>query len=287
MTAMAPRRCIAVLAHNEEQRIARCLASLLPLADGDRLHVIVNGSTDTTADIARAMAAGHGAVTVHDWAEGGKSRSWSRFVHEELDDVFPVHVFVDGDAEVVPGSLDALEAAVLADPFVNAAAGVPGNGRRAGAYRKSIAAEHGLFGDLYALSGTFLARMREGGIRLPDDCIGDDGLIGALAKIDLGSLADWQEQRVATAAGARFLCDPVRLASPASWRLQYRRMIAYSQRHFQNRLITDILGSGGAAALPRRLSPLYADALGHWRPRSGVTGWFDRLALDRLARAAG
>lgn len=284
---MASRRCIAVLAHNEEARIARCLASLLPLADGDRLHVIVNGSTDRTADIARGIAAGHGDVTVHDWAQGGKSRSWSRFVHEELDAVSPVHVFVDGDAEVAPGSIDALSAAISADPSANAAAGVPGNGRRARAYQKSIAAEHGLFGDLYALSGPFLERMRAGGIRLPDDCIGDDGLIGALAKVDLGTLADWQEDRVATAANARFLCDPVRLASPASWRLQYRRMINYSQRHFQNRLITAILESGGAQALPRRLSPLYANALKGWRPRSGVTGWFDRLALERMAKAAG
>lgn len=283
---MAPRRCIAILAHNEEDRIARCLASLLPLATGDRLHVIVNGSTDRTAEIARSVAAGHDGVTVHDWAQGGKSRSWSRFVHEELDELFPVHVFVDGDAEVAPGSIEALAAAIAADASVNAAAGVPGNGRRARAYQTSIAAEHGLFGDLYALSGPFLARMRDGGIRLPDDCIGDDGLIGALAKIDLGTLADWREQRVATAADARFLCDPVSFGSPASWRLQYRRMINYSQRHFQNRLITTILESGGAAALPRQLSPLYADALKGWRPRSGVTGWFDRLAFKRMAKAA-
>lgn len=284
---MAAPRCIAVLAHNEEARIARCLASLLPLAQGDRLHVIINGSTDRTADIARSIAARHDGVTVHDWAQGGKSRSWSRFVHDELDTVFPVHVFVDGDAEVVPGSIDALAAALLADPAAHAAAGVPGNGRRARLYRKSIRAERGLFGDLYALSGAFLARMRAAGIRLPDDCIGDDGLIGALAKIDLGALSDWRDARVATAIDARFLCDPVSLASPASWRLQYRRMINYSQRHFQNRLITGILESGGAAALPRRLAPLYADAMKGWRPRSGVTGWFDRRALERMAKAAG
>ncbi|MBX9728956.1 MAG: glycosyltransferase family 2 protein [Sphingopyxis sp.] len=284
---MAARRCIAVLAHNEEARIARCLASLLPLTEGDGLHVIVNGSSDATADIARSIAAGHDAVTVHDWPEGGKSRSWSRFVHEELDAVFPVHVFVDGDAEVMPGSLDALEAALLADPSANAAAGVPGNGRRARKYRTSIRLEHGLFGDLYALSGDFLDRMRKAAIRLPDDCIGDDGLIGALAKIDLGALADWRDDRVATAADARFLCEPVSLASPASWRLQYRRMINYSQRHFQNLLITGLLESGGAAALPRRFAPFYADALQGWQPRSGVAGWFDRRALDRMAKAAG
>jgi glycosyltransferase involved in cell wall biosynthesis len=283
---MTPRRCIAILAHNEEARIGRCLASLLPLRVGDHLHIIVNGSNDATADIARTMADGHKAVTVHDWPEGGKARSWSRFIHEELSEVSPVHIFIDGDAEVLPGSLHALEVVLLTNPAVNAAAGVPGNGRRALAYRKSLSLRHGLFGDLYALSGRFLARMREQGVRLPDDCIGDDGLIGALAKIDLGKLDDWQNERVAVAEDAIFLCEPVSLLSPQSWRIQYRRMINYSQRHFQNRLISGVLEAEGAAALPRRLSLLYADALKQWRPRRGIAGWFDRLALRRMADAA-
>lgn len=283
---MPPRRCIAVLAHNEEARIGRCLASLLPLREGDHLHIIVNGSSDATAGIARASAARHKGVTVHDWPEGGKSRSWSRFIHEELTEVSPVHIFIDGDAEVLPGSLHALEVVLLTSPAVNAAAGVPGNGRRALAYRKSLSLRHGLFGDLYALSGRFVARMRKEGVRLPDDCIGDDGLIGALAKIDLGTLADWQNDRVVVAEDAIFLCEPVSLFSPMTWRVQYRRMIQYSQRHFQNLLITAILEGEGAAALPRRLATLYRAALPKWRPRAGVAGWFDRLALRRMAEAA-
>lgn len=284
---MTPRRCIAVLAHNEEARIGRCLASLLPLREGDHLHIIVNGSSDGTADIARTMAGRHKGVTVHDWPQGGKSRSWNRFVHDELKEVSPVHVFIDGDAEVLPGTLHALEVTLLTQTGVNAAAGTPGNGRRARIYRRSLAARHGLFGDLYGLSGNFVARMRAGGIRLPDDCIGDDGLIGALAKIDLGTLADWRNERVVVAEDAIFLCEPVSLFSPETWRVQYRRMINYSQRHYQNRLISGLLESGGAASLPRLLSPLYKEALKEWRPRHGLAGWFDRLALRRMAELAG
>ena len=283
---MTPRRCIAVLAHNEEARIGRCLASLLPLREGDHLHIIVNGSSDGTADIARAMAERHKGVTVHDWQQGGKSRSWSRFVHDELREVSPVHIFIDGDAEVLPGTLHALEVTLLTRSGVNAVAGVPGNGRRALTYRRSLAARHGLFGDLYALSGDFVARMRARNIRLPDDCIGDDGLIGALAKIDLGTLAEWRNERVEVAQDAIFLCEPVSLFNPQTWRLQYRRMINYSQRHYQNLLSSSLLESGGATALPRELAPLYKAALGDWRPRLGVAGWFDRLALRRMAEVA-
>ena len=57
-----PKSIVAVLAHNEERRIARCLASL-PLGDPSiDVHVGVNGSRDRTAQIAR----GFDWVTVHE-----------------------------------------------------------------------------------------------------------------------------------------------------------------------------------------------------------------------------
>ncbi len=61
------------MAHNEEARIAKCLNSL-PLGNPDVvIHVVVNGSTDRTAEIARALAAGTDNIVVHEYAEGGKS----------------------------------------------------------------------------------------------------------------------------------------------------------------------------------------------------------------------
>ena len=97
------RTVVTVLAHNEERRIAACLGSL-PLGEpGIDVHVVVNGSSDRTAAIAREICAGRG--TVHDWPEGGKSRSWNRFVFDTPGIVGDAYVFVDGDAEVVPGSI--------------------------------------------------------------------------------------------------------------------------------------------------------------------------------------
>ena len=87
---------IAVLAHNEERRIARCLASLPLAASGIAVHAVVNGSTDRTAEIARGFA----SVTVHEYAEGGKSKSWNRFVLDTPGIEADVFVFVDGDAEI-------------------------------------------------------------------------------------------------------------------------------------------------------------------------------------------
>lgn len=274
---------VAVMAHNEERRIARCLASL-PLDDPQvAVHVVVNGSRDATARIARGFA----GVAVHEYAQGGKARSWNRFVLDTPELAAETFVFVDGDAEVLPGSVEALRQTLAADPRANAAAGLPANGRRAQAYRQQMIADHGMFGDLYALRGSFVARMREAGIRLPDDLIGDDGLLCAMAKTDLANEDDWQDARVAPCPGAGFLCEPASLLSPASIAGQHRRMVNYAQRHFQNRMISAIMRAQGPAALPATLASLHGEWLPRMAPRRHpLWWWFDRLALARMARHA-
>ena len=124
---------VIVLAHNEERRIAACLASL-PDAP---VHVVVNGSTDRTAAIARTFG-----VTVHDWPAGGKARSWNRIMLDTPGIEADCYILVDGDAEVLPGSIDTLAAALTSDPAANAAAGLPANGRSVNRYRAEALATH-------------------------------------------------------------------------------------------------------------------------------------------------
>lgn len=276
-----PDIVIAVLAHHEERRIAACLASL-PLGNpAIAVHVLVNGSRDRTAAVARA--AGGAAVTVHDWPEGGKARSWNRFMLDSPIIAARAYVFVDGDAEIVPGSVAALVGSLAANPAANAAAALPCNGRRARHYRAELVATHGMFGDLYALSAPFIDRWRASGIRLPEDLIGDDGLIGALAKTDLGGLAEWRDERVLPCLDAGFLCEPARLTSIASLINQYRRLGNYSLRHFQNQIITAILRDIGPQGLPRRLATLYPRWIAGFKPRAQpLQGWFDHRALARM-----
>lgn len=277
---------VVIMACNEERRIGVCLKSL-PL-DEQRLacHVVVNGSSDNTAAIAREV--GGERVTVHDWPQRGKALSWNRIM---LDSDLPgaaAYVFVDGDAEVVPGSIDVLVSALAADPAANAASALPCNGRAAEFYRKEIVRTRGLFGDLYALSGNFVDRLRASHIRLPDDFIGDDSLIGDLAKTDLGKIDQWRESRVVPCPGAGFLCEPISLLSPSSLRGQYSRMINYAQRRFQNQIVAAVLKADGPQALPSRLAQIYPQWLPRLTPRRHpVWGWFDRMALRRMRAAAG
>jgi len=281
-----PRYAIAVLAHNEERRIARCLNSL-PLDDEHfAIHVAVNGSRDRTAAIVCEHAGRHRNLTLHDWAEPGKARTWNRLLLDTLAPGFSAVILVDGDAQVAPGSISALIAALEACPQARIASAPPLNGRRAEHYRTLMAKSHGVFGDLYALRGSFLDAMRSSGIRLPVDLVGDDGLVGALAKTDLGPLAQWCEDRVQPVLEAGFRCDPFALGDVSSWRMQYRRMINYAVRHYQDRIITVILREQGPQALPERLCALYAQHVPAFRPRRGMWWWFDQMALQRMAKAA-
>lgn len=282
-----PPVAVVVLAHNEERRIERCLACL-PLSDrAFAIHVVVNGSRDRTAMLVAQLAARHSNLFLHDWPEPGKARNWNRIVLDTLPPGLRAVVLVDGDAEVAPGSIAALVAAFDLHPEANAASAPPLNGRRAAHYRHLMAKTHGVFGDLYALRGSFVDAMRTSGVRLPEDLVGDDGLVGALAKTGLGPLAHWREAGVRPVLDAGFRCEPFALAKPRSWRMQYRRMISYAVRHFQDRVITQILRKEGPQGLPKQLCSLYPAYLGSFRPRAGLWWWFDRLALARMASSSG
>jgi glycosyltransferase involved in cell wall biosynthesis len=277
----APSVCIGVLCHDEERRIAGCLESLLPQAGGIPIHVIVNGSIDRTAEVARAVSGS--TIIVHEFAEGGKSRSWNRFVFDTLDAFADVHIFVDGDAQVVPGSVTALADALQRDGHANLASAVPRSGRKAASYRAQMQARRDVFGALYAVKGDLLERMKARGIRLPEDLIGDDGLLGAIAKTDLENESRWDDARVVVCEAAGFLCETVALTDPGTLRMQYRRMIGYSMRHFQNLIISEIMRDAGPVGLPRRLSSLYRDHQDRLIPRRGLlTRYFDRMALARM-----
>lgn len=277
------RVLVTVLAHNEERRIAACLDSLPLGGAGVRVVAVVNGSSDATAEIVRSY--GDRGVELVEYAEGGKARSWNRFILDHAPQA-ATYVFVDGDAELVPGSVAALERCLAANPRANAASAPPMNGRNAAHYRKLMAAEAGLFGDCYALSGSFVERLRESGIRLPDDLVGDDGLIAALAHTDLGGDADWQSERVVGCLEAGFYCLPNPLTS-LGLRQQAKRMTNYALRRFQNRIITAIMRSSGPAGLPQTLAETYPAWLDRLAPRlNPLWYWFDRRALARMRAAA-
>lgn len=89
---------IGIFAHDEAAGIAAVVAAFLAQRrDGLDLRVLVlaNGCRDATAALARAAGA-----EVADLPEGGKSRTWNRFVHDLSRPDAAMLVFADADIEL-------------------------------------------------------------------------------------------------------------------------------------------------------------------------------------------
>ena len=87
---------LGIFAHNEAVRIAAMIAGLKAQAISKevdlRVLVLANGCTDDTVTLARAAGA-----EVTDLPEGGKSRTWNRFVHDLSRPDADLLVFADAD----------------------------------------------------------------------------------------------------------------------------------------------------------------------------------------------
>lgn len=272
---------VAIFAHNEERRIARCINSLPLGSHAFEYHLLVNGTTDRTITIAKRHISIDESFRIHELASGGKARTWNYFLDSIYDVSSPACLFVDGDSELEPGALEAMATALAANPHANGVNAMPVTGRNQTAYRATMLEEHGMFGALYGLSGGFLSRLKASRIRLPADLIGEDGLIAALAKTDLGPESAWDDQRIANCELARFRFEEADWRVPTTWALQYRRMINYSVRRYQNMIISQIMRGPGPSALPATMRETYA---AHWhlfdvRPKFAP---FDWLAKRRM-----
>ena len=227
-----------MFAHNEARAIRTCLESILATeADCDlRIGVLVNGCTDETAEIVHAVARKHPNVALVSIELGDKANAWNLYVHEIAGDA-EAYFFVDGDVRVRPGSLLRLRDTLAENPDANAAAALPASGRNLDSFRRDIIREHGLAGNLYALSAPFVAKIRHAGIRLPVGLVGEDSLVGALAKWNLDAEMPWNNARIVCAEGAEFAFESLSPFNPRDWHTYWRRLIRYKIRAYQNQLI--------------------------------------------------
>jgi glycosyltransferase involved in cell wall biosynthesis len=277
-----------MLAHNEAANIERAIRSVLaqkgiPAPD---IHVMVNGSTDGTADVVRSLADEHATVHLHEIARGDKCNAWNEALYSQRE-AYDVHFFMDGDVWLDEAALAHLASALVAAPHANAAAAVPFCGRSRDAQIAELRKNPGLAGNLYALQGGFVERLRGMDIHLPVGMVGDDSLAGLLAATDLGPIADWDKCRILVVEDAGFHFDPLSPLSPADIRQQFKRMRRYSRRRYENQLIGRYLESHALTELPREVAELHA-----WGGNTLKLSWrgyitlFDWLALRDIRRMA-
>lgn len=286
MESEPQRRVIAVFAHNEARKIIGCLESVKRnIKPGDTCIVLNNGSTDATRELVASFVSENDFCRLVEIEVGDKSNAWNVFVHQ-LQLPADLFCFLDGDCEMLPGSLDALEHCMLSNPETNAIAGIPAD-NTGEIFRGAMLEEGGLAGNLYALPKHFVTRVRDANIQLPFGLIGDDSLIGTLAYWDLNPRQGWDLSKIILCKNARFFYERLSYLSFHDLRLYYRRKIRYSLRRIQTNLMYKPLKARGLAAIPENIDILYAEHAAdlrlEWR---GLDTWFDWLAIRKIRARA-
>jgi glycosyltransferase involved in cell wall biosynthesis len=251
---------IAVFAHDEESTLEACIRSLDAggLGPDDEVHILVNGSTDRTLQIARTLAGSDRRIRPHSLPIADKCNAWNTYIHTLADAGKRMHVFLDADVTVVPGSLSALRRALDAAPQALAAAATPRDGRAAKTWASRILSEHGLAGNLYALSSVTLHRLRDEAIALPFGAIGDDSILLWLLRRDLRPQEEPRKCLIQPVAAAGFAYSSFPFHTMEGLASHLRRQRRYALRDFQVRLLTEHLRRGGR--MPRFIGELYQDA---------------------------
>jgi glycosyltransferase involved in cell wall biosynthesis len=276
---------IAVFAHNEQDRIATALTRLLDsgIRNTVPIHVLANGCRDRTESIVADFAARRAQVRLHTIARGDKANAWNHYIHV-IREQAQAHCFVDGDVEVQPGCFDALHAALTGTHGALAATGVPASGRHRAAWIHELQTTGGLVGNLYALSGSFVDRIRSMGLKIPVGTIGEDGFVGAMAAFDLDPARGWDAHRIAVVPQARFVFHSLDWRRPDDIRLYLRRRRRYALRGIQNRMLQRLVKSQGFFGLPDNIRDAYSRYPEYLEPGwRGLDTAFHWLALRQIA----
>lgn len=279
---------VAIFAHNEADHIAACLDSITAAADDHAVicYVLANACTDATESAVRRYAEKHPGVQLVSIALGDKANAWNVYVHEVAPES-DVHFFIDGDVSACPSALTELNSVLVRHPQANAASALPETGRSVVRTRQVMLEGKEIAGNLYALSGRFVNRIREAKLRMPIGFIGEDSLIGALAKWDLDPNGAWKDDRIVPCAQAGFAFESVSPFSPADWKLYWHRRIRYSIRSYQIKMLRTALKQAGLVGMPQHIKELYPGMVDSFRVGwNGVNTLFDWLALQRIRRDA-
>lgn len=278
MSEPTPAWPVAVFAHNEARNIVACLDSLQGGSHPIDCYVLANACSDDTEALVRDYAERHRNVHLVSIALGDKANAWNVFVHELAPAGAPYYFFIDGDVRATPGSLDALARQLARHAAANGASALPCSGRGVEAFRRDMLKDKGVAGNLYALRGSFVGRIRDRGIAMPVGTIGEDALMGAMLKWDLRGDTRWDDNKVVVAEAAGFMFDSVSPWRSREWRKYFRRRVRYSVRAYQNRMLGRAIQPAGFEALPRHVRELYRRypellSVG-WRGVDTVFDWF-------------
>ncbi len=277
---------IVVFGRNEAATLQPCLEAIARAVGTRhaRVDVLLNGCTDGSAAVARRVAATL-PVPVQVWEIelADKANAWNQYVHG-IRRQARVHCFVDAYASVAPDAFTALDAALAASPQAQAAAAVPSSGRSAAATRAAMLAAPALHGSLHALRGSFVERIRAGGLLLPVGLYRGDGLIGSMAMHDLDAATNpWNPRNIVVVPEASWTVRALSPWRPADLRRWWNRRIQQARGRLEDAALREGIYQGGFGRLPRDADEMLRGWMAR-HPLEVPTDGFTRRALRRMQR---
>jgi glycosyltransferase involved in cell wall biosynthesis len=265
---------VAIFAHNEERNLERAVRCLLSgrasASEIVQLHILANGCTDRTLDIARKLSSEDNRIITHDIAFGDKSNAWNFYAYF-ADSDSEVHCFTDGDCWVSEDALFSARDCLRMSSDSCALAGLPLSGRSREELSSYITRYGWIFGGFYAIKGNCLRDLVMDDVRLPIGLVGDDGYVGNFVKSFARKTRNGDRNSVISSPAIGYAFDEIRPLSVFGIRQYVNRQANYliRQRQFElleglsvyelpvnTRLIDSIICERISHGFARYLSPV-------------------------------
>lgn len=193
---------------------------------------------------------------------GDKAHAWNQYL-QIIWSRSDVAFFVDGYARVAPTAFVLLADSLMRSEGHLAGTGVPTVGRTARSQRESMLRYGGIHGNLFALKGTTMERLRGIGFRLPLGLYRTDSTIGAVLSFNLDPLSwHWNpKERIFVHPEVTWAIDQKSVLSLSDLSTFWNRRIRQGQGILENLAIRDFLAvqKRSPADLPNTAASLVAE----------------------------
>jgi glycosyltransferase involved in cell wall biosynthesis len=277
---------IAVFAVNEAATIGACIASIDQACAGRDAHisVLLNGTTDNSVEILRAMRLSHAAMTVYRFPVADKANAINHYLYEIRREA-AVHFGVDAYTRIGEASFKAMAEAFLAHPKALITAALPVSGRSAKVVAANTMKGGMANGQCYGLRPDFVDRLVEARYQLPLQLYRVDGLLGSMGAHELDAInTPWDNARVIGVAEASFALTPLSIFKLRDISRQYNREIRQARGRMENAAIKSLIYAGGYGALPINANDMIKNWLNKNHPssRSIREKYFTQLAIRQI-----
>ena len=222
---------LAIFAARETPRVLmRSIAAVLKAAPaGLTIDVLANGNPTLANALKKALSqrlTRPDEVTLRLWhiPHGDKVNAWNQYCHQIWQGQ-ALTFFVDGYARPLPDSLHLLGDAVMGSALAQGGSGVPTVGHSAPVLRANVLKNGGIHGNLCCIKGSFMARIKQRGIRLPVGLYRTDSMMGAMMTYDGPATHDWNDARLLVHSDATWDMDDLVWWRPSSTFIYWSRRL--------------------------------------------------------------